>query len=89
MDASTVTFIKDYLWAPLIALIGWAFHYHHKRVDDLRTSTEEDAEKLRAYVDQQFGDRIQAHVAHAGSRAQAVPLYEAGKDSGAVLRVSA
>ncbi len=41
MDDSVVNFIKDWLWGPVLALIGWAWHRNEKEHEMLWTTTKE------------------------------------------------
>ena len=52
-DGSIATFINEWLWAPLLGLISWAWSHHSKRVDDLRKESKKHVDELRAHVDLQ------------------------------------
>ena len=60
-DNDILTFIKDWLWAPLLALIGWAWTRNQKEHDDLW----EAHEKLQAGTssgNSVLNDRIMDYV---------------------------
>jgi len=51
MSAETVIFIKEFIWAPLLALIGWAWHHVNKRGDDLAAELKKSEADMRLHVD--------------------------------------
>ena len=66
-DFDLLGFIKDFLWAPALALIGWAWTRNQKEHDDLRESHEKLSDsthsghsilndKIMEYVDTVVGD---------------------------------
>ncbi|MGZ5799235.1 MAG: hypothetical protein ACXWJZ_01220 [Burkholderiaceae bacterium] len=52
-DESIFHFIKDWLWAPLLAFIAWGWNFHMKMVDDLKTYVDKQDDDQRKYVDEQ------------------------------------
>lgn len=46
MDGSVVMFIKDYLWAPLLALVAWAWNRNEKEHEMLRESVKDLSDKV-------------------------------------------
>jgi hypothetical protein len=50
MSAETVIFIKEFLWAPLIGLIGWGWHHVNKRGDDLAAELKKSEADMRVHV---------------------------------------
>lgn len=68
MDGSVVMFIKDYLWAPLLALVAWAWNRNDKEHEMLRESVKELSEKVvntRQHTSDGYSvlnDRIMDHI---------------------------
>lgn len=61
MDDTTVAFIKDFLWAPLLGLVAWVWKWNHDEHKALWKATE----KLRdstAVSYSTLNDRIMDHV---------------------------
>lgn len=55
-DDTVMTFIRDWLWAPFLGLITFAWTHHTKRVDDLRLEQDKKVQDLRQHVDAQDKD---------------------------------
>jgi uncharacterized protein YicC (UPF0701 family) len=66
-EFSILDFIKDFLWAPALGLIAWAWNRNQKEHDDLRESHEKLSDsthtghstlndKIMEYVDTVVGD---------------------------------
>jgi hypothetical protein len=66
-DFSLIDFIKDFLWVPLLALVGFAWRHNEKEHDMLRTSHEKliDSthtghstlnDRIMEYVDSQINE---------------------------------
>ncbi len=49
-DDVVITFIRDWLWAPLLALVAWAWDHHTKRVDKLHKYVDDQCEKINSEV---------------------------------------
>ncbi len=64
MAAETILFIKDFVWAPLLGLVGWGWHHVNKRSDDLASRLEKQEEDMRLHID----ERHTQAVAHADQR---------------------
>lgn len=45
MDGTILLFIKDYLWAPLLGLIAWAWNRNEKEHESLKSKVAELADK--------------------------------------------
>lgn len=61
MDDSVMHFIKDWLWAPLLGLIAWAWQRNEKEHEMLWKTTE----KLQKYASESqssMNDRFVSHV---------------------------
>lgn len=67
-DSDVITFIKDFIWAPLLALVGWAWHHNetaHKELHAKDAAQDADLSRLR---DQQsvsyssLNDKFMEHV---------------------------
>lgn len=66
-EFNLLDFVKDFLWAPLLALIAWAWNRNEKAHDDLRTNHEKLSDsthtghstlndKIMEYVDSQINE---------------------------------
>lgn len=60
-DDSILNFVKDYLWAPITAAIGWHWTRNVKEHDDMRSSINE-ARKEAGVSHSVLMDRIVTHV---------------------------
>lgn len=60
-DNDIFTFIKDWLWMPLIALIGWAWHHNETAHDTLRKA-QEKLQQNTANGYSVLNDRMMTHV---------------------------
>ena len=52
-DNDVLSFIKDYIWAPFMGLIAWAWNHHTKRVDDLKQYVDKQDNSVREHADEQ------------------------------------
>lgn len=60
-DSDLIAFIKDFIWAPLLALIAWAWNRNEKEHDMIRSSHE----ALRTNQSTGYStlnDRVMGHV---------------------------
>ena len=61
MDDSVLHFIKDWLWAPLIGLVAWAWNRNEREHNDLRAiHTDLTKDTSKGYST--LNDRIMGHV---------------------------
>lgn len=65
-DNDILSFIKDWLWAPLLGLIGWAWSRNEKAHDMLwskHDAIREDASKGHSLLNDRLMEHIDAQVA--------------------------
>jgi hypothetical protein len=73
-DYTLLNFIKEWLWAPTLALIGWAWHFHTKRVDDLRLYVDKQDDEISSEVSRQrdvsakIFDKLEEHARRSEDR---------------------
>ena len=53
MNPEIMGFVKDFLWAPMLALFAWAFNHHTKRVDELRVYVDDKDASITKEVNRQ------------------------------------
>lgn len=68
MDGTILLFIKDYLWAPLLGLIAWAWNRNEKEHESLKAKVDAITEKttnLRQHTSDGYSllnDRIMNYI---------------------------
>ena len=62
MPAETFIFIKEFVWAPLIGLIGWGWHHVNKRIDDSESKISQHDHKMKRC---EAGMRMHAEDRHS------------------------
>jgi hypothetical protein len=65
-ENDVLNFIKDFLWAPLLALIGWAWHRNeqeHKALRDAHDKLKDQASQSHSVLNDKFMEHIDARVA--------------------------
>lgn len=66
MSAEALLIVKEFIWAPLIGLIGWGWHHVNKRIDDSDAKISQSYSKMeRCEADM----RIHADDRHSQSMA--------------------
>ena len=58
MPAETFIFIKEFVWAPLIGLIGWGWHHVNKRNDDLSSRLDKNEVDMRMHTDDRYSQSL-------------------------------
>lgn len=61
MDDSVVHFVKDWLWAPLLGLVAWAWNRNEKEHEALRIKSEKLEEGMLT-ASSGLNDRIMEHI---------------------------
>lgn len=61
LDDSVMNFIKDWLWAPLLALVGWAWHRNEQEHDDLWKAHDKLKEQS-SEGHSKLNDKLMEHV---------------------------
>ena len=46
MSAEALFIVKEFIWAPLIGLIGWGWHHVNKRIDDSDSKINQNSQKM-------------------------------------------
>jgi hypothetical protein len=60
-ENDVLNFIKDFLWAPLLALIGWAWHRNeqeHKALRDAHDKLKDQASQSHSVLNDKFMEPI-------------------------------
>ena len=52
-ETDVFTFIKDWLWGPLLALVAWAWSHLNKRIDSVQAQADASDTDIRAEVNRQ------------------------------------
>lgn len=60
-DFNLLDFVKDFVWAPLLALVGWAWSRNQKEHDMLRQSQEKLSDATHA-GHSELNDRIMEYI---------------------------
>lgn len=69
-DTDLMGFVKDFLWAPLLGLVAWAWHRNEKEHDDMRSESEKirnsmylssssTQDRMMEYIDKQVTETKQ------------------------------
>ena len=85
MSHEVVEFIKDWLWAPLLGLVAWAWTHNEKQHESLRAASEAAMEAARKARDDAsvshsvLMDKIMVHMDDQFKEHTAVMRLEDGK----------
>lgn len=64
-DATVLEVLKDWLWAPALALVGWAWKRNEKEHDDMRAAigkTEANVQTLGSHLNDKLMDHIDDQI---------------------------
>lgn len=64
-DDSVMGFIKDFLWAPALGLVAWAWRHNEKEHDDMKASVqkvEADVQTLGSHLNDRLMDHIDEQI---------------------------
>lgn len=60
-DNDLMAFVKDFIWAPLLGLVAWAWSRNEKEHDRLRSAIEKQREQVST-GSSTLNDRIMEHI---------------------------
>lgn len=84
MEEPIITFIKDFVWAPLLGLVAWAWTRNEKEHETLRQANQELADKASAIRQNTsdgystLNDRIMDHI---DSQVKEVRMFVIAEDT--------
>lgn len=58
MSAEALFIVKEFIWAPLIGLIGWGWHHVNKRSDDLSSRIDKSEADMRVHIEDKYSQSI-------------------------------